>query len=219
MSVVIGFGYKARQGKDQAVQAIVDARNGQYDVRRYSFAGALKREVNEAAEKAGGMLGLYGSLDFPTWVRYDANADMTDPECPLGKQRDLLQWWGTDFRRKQNPNYWVRLMDSQIKKENPQFALISDMRFFNEAYWVKACHGCTVKVVRHGWSDLSINSTHVSEKELDNYSFDVVLTVMDGALDELRREAVQIFDMVLNAVNPQFNQEDFLLGTLEKAIA
>ena len=139
-SVVIGFGHRARSGKDTVAQMIkqyrgitdpadfevgaFDLRAPTYDIRIYSFAGELKREVNENAEKSGGMIRLFDNglrmegagywqtngniLPLPEWVQYDPNAPMDDPLCPYGKQRALLMWWGTEFRRSINPDYWVQ---------------------------------------------------------------------------------------------------------------
>ena len=73
-SVIIGFGFRARSGKDTAVAEIIKQRGllpetstynifknhqERYDIRRYAFADALKREVNAEAVKAGGMENLF----------------------------------------------------------------------------------------------------------------------------------------------------------------
>lgn len=214
--VIIGFGYQAQQGKDTAAQAIIAARLGAFDVRRYAFADPLKREINAEAEKAGGMFNLFQNLSMhgaplpngknlflPTWVEYEHNPLMTDPLCPLGKQRKLLQWWGTEYRRLSCDRfYWVKRIAEQVKEETPQVALLTDVRFQNEFLWVKSNAGTMVKVSRLGFSSLKLNSGHTSEHELDGAPFDIDITVNDGEIEQLKSDAVTVFDMVIAAQSP-----------------
>ena len=139
-SIVLGFGYKMKSGKDTAVAEIIKQRGllnddtannaERYDIRRYAFADALKREVSSAAQAAGGLENLINNLrpQLPDWVQYEPGAE---------KPRLLLQWWGGDFRRGQDLEYWVRQLEQQIELEKPQFALLSDMRYLNEFNFCK----------------------------------------------------------------------------------
>lgn len=200
-----------RSGKNTAVSEIIKQRgllpetstdnlrkNAQerYDIREYSFASALKREVNEAAYKAGGMKELFINppVALPEWVQYDPDAPTDDPMCPLGKQRSLLQFWGAEFRRAQSPDYWVRQLANTIELEKPQIALISDMRFENEMAFCKE-YGEAVRVDRPGLPP----STHVSETALDCMSdedFSIILE-NSGTLEEFLEGAVVTFDELL----------------------
>jgi hypothetical protein len=191
-TIIIGFGYKARHGKDTAVKAIVEARAELYDVRRYAFADELKREASQ--------------LDQYEWclrhgIPYDENPAMDDPLCQTkdGKQRAFLQWYGTEYRRAKDPYYWVKRLAARIAAEKPQVALISDMRFKNEFFWVKSQDGYTVKVSRHGYHDSSMNNAHPSEVDLDGIDFDYEITCLDGEVDQLRKDAVTVFDMIVAA--------------------
>jgi hypothetical protein len=215
-TVIIALGYKARHGKDEAVKSIVAARSGKYDVRRYAFADVLKEEVNAAAQAAGGMLELFKQggvtegegLDknfepFPSWVIYDTDADMTDPLCPLGKQRTLLQWWGTEYRRDQDSYYWVKLLQKKLEEEKPTVALISDLRFPNEVSWVNANKGYVVRVDRIGYKPSVLG--HQSEEQLNwmaDEDWHYILQVADGDIEELKRDAVVIFDHVIENLTP-----------------
>ena len=210
-TVVVGLGFKARSGKDTAAAAIIKARSADFDVRRYAFADALKREVNAAANEAGGMFALFNDLQvrgaglpngkriqLPEWVKYDPNPDMSDPLCPLGRQRTLLQWWGTEYRRAVNPFYWVLALEQVVFQERPQFALITDMRFLNEFLWVKhKMSGHTIRFDRVGFSDVNVNPTHASETELERAAFDYTIVAEDGNVSELASDAVTVFDMIV----------------------
>lgn len=212
-TLILSFGYKARRGKGTAVQTIIAARGGQYDIREYSFAHALKLEVNQAAEAHGGMLGLFTAMasQLPNNVQYDPQPDMTDPLCPLGKQRALLQWWGTEFRRRQDPFYWVKKLRNQIRDEQPRVGLIGDMRFLNEFAWVKQNQdNRVIRLDRVGFEEsqliTSTQSKHQSECELDAIpakGWDYILAVADGDVEGLKRDAVFIFDHVVESLMPK----------------
>lgn len=217
-TIVVGFGYKARQGKDFVVKTIIDNFSDKYDVRRYSFADALKREVNTAAAQCGGFPQLIEWLKreagLPSWVELDTNPDMTDPLCPQGKHRKLLQWWGTEYRRSKDPYYWVKQLDATLKVEQPQVALISDMRFKNEFYWVKSFreNGWTVKVERIGYS-ADNNNEHASEKDLDGILFDdpqsITIQAKDGEIDHLRQCAIEAFEFIKQQYDVDEKELDF----------
>lgn len=213
-SILFGFGYRARSGKDTAAAEIVAKRNSsELDVRSYSFAAELKREVNENAMKSGGMIrlfdpGLYEQdggymqtngniLRLPEWVQYDPNPDMTDPLCPYGKQRTLLQWWGTEYRRNVETDYWVKRLAARLEEEQPEIALITDMRFPNEINFVEE-YGDTIKVNRPGLPP----ATHASETVLDSVpdnDWDFILE-NDSTLEDFKERAVKMFDYLMDKV-------------------
>lgn len=207
-SLIIAFGYKARHGKDTAVKTIIEARGNEFDVRRYAFADELKREYTNAVEALMRDKGLSAQdavreLCMDAGVEYEPNPDMTDPLCPYGKPRKLLQWWGTEYRRAQDPYYWVKKLRDRLRLEKPQIALISDLRFKNEKDWVLAESGFTVSVNRHGFDDGSTNPTHISENELDGQKFDYEIHVPDGNLDELKKDALFVFDHIINSFSAE----------------
>ena len=204
-SVVFGFGFRARSGKDSAVAEIIKQRgllkpgeinNGseRYDIRRYAFADCLKREVNEAAIKAGGMRELFHALPFdaPDWVKYDPNAPMDDPMCPLGKQRSLLQAWGAEYRRAEDESYWVEQLSLIIDLEKPTIALLSDLRFPNEMAFVLQ-YGEAVRVDRNSLPP----ATHISETALEDSTDWSLVLENNGTLEEFKEGAVTAFDELL----------------------
>lgn len=205
--MILGFGYRARQGKDTVCAAIVEAR-GVLGVKRYGFADEVKREVNTAFKCCGGPAGFFSLWDSlggllvpprPAWVTPELDPPMDDPLCPYGKYRSLLQWWGTEYRRSQDPDYWVKRLAKTIAGEQPRHAVISDVRFPNEFNWIKSQGGVVVKVVRPAYA---IPSTHLSECALDTFKFDYTLVNSDenpdasGKLAGITRVSVRLFDMV-----------------------
>jgi hypothetical protein len=198
MPLIFGIGHRARQGKDVVASAIAKHFAKDYDIRVYSFAAELKREVNEAAEAAGGMRELFHLLPTPSWVKYDLTAPMDDPLCPLGKQRELLQWWGAEYRRAQNPDYWVERLAARLEEDKLEIAVISDMRFPNEMKLCKA-YGETIKVVRPGYASPNL---HISEEALAHVpdSEWSAVIVNDGTLEDLQRKAVEVFQELMESV-------------------
>lgn len=214
-SILFGFGYRSRSGKDSAVAEIIKQCGGQYDVRRYAFADELKREVTQAVDAfpAGQrdirLLwdddyhlvredGVFVQLKEYPWVKYEEDADMSDPFCPYGKQRALLQFWGTEFRRNVNPDYWVTKVAKRLEKEKPEVALITDMRFPNEMEFIKK-YGETVRVDRPDLPALTPQS-HPSEKALSLVPDEEWTCILEnnGTLEEFKEKSVQAFHNIIS---------------------
>lgn len=192
--IIIGFGAKSRSGKDSCVKHIIEKFGQDYDIRRYAFADELKKDVEQ--------IGI-ARLAFKLGVKLDPKPDMSDPLCQSewGKQSALLQAWG-EFCRKHDSFVWVRKVREQIERDQPQFALISDMRYKNEFLYVKAFRGYTVRVTRQGFVDLSRDPHHISEVDLDGWQFDYEISVADGQLEQLKADAEEVFKLIVAAQEP-----------------
>jgi hypothetical protein len=214
MTLVLGLGNKARHGKDSfalavdahfATQHAAALRHGLKHtpvvIQHLAFADALYKEVNE-------FLAIPKSFDYsyqelfsmgvreirggevcvdkiPDWVQPDPKPKVS-ARAPFGKHAKLLQWWGTEFRRAQDQDYWVKQWKAAI---NPKanIVMVTDMRFLNEAAAVKSVGGFTVQVNRKNgdgtpFVDPTRPADHVSETELDGYNYDYQLTVKTGDL-------------------------------------
>lgn len=150
--IIIGLSGKKRSGKNAVAKFI--AMQTSMPCFEQSFADGLKAEV----AKACGVSRTY----------LEENKD---------NFRLILQGWGTDFRRKLVDDlYWIKKMDKALQHQyaiNPDsVALITDVRFLNEADYVRKCGGVVVRVNRP--ESASVDE-HVSETELDDYKFDFVI--------------------------------------------
>lgn len=201
-TIIIGFGYKARRGKDTACNAIIEARShGFLPVRQYAFATALRYEINEAIQERfrRGCSDPQAAMRLLcTWagVEYDPDA-ITDTLYPYGKQRALTQWWGTEYRRKQDTNYWVERLKERIERDAPRVAVISDLRFWNEFEFIQLNSGYCVRVDRPGF-EIADGKHHISEVGLDSlydHDWDHIL-VNDQDEATLKSRAVDFFDEV-----------------------
>jgi hypothetical protein len=177
--LILGFGNKARQGKDTAAAAIwqyyedqnarmrLHGMKGGPKVGIYKFATALYEEVNEALSVTIGNKDLWErryiedhipavavsmampravAVRLPDWVQPDPNPEISDL-APYGKHPKLLQWWGTEFRRAQDPDYWTKKLFQSIPS-NLDLALITDVRFPNELDGIKQRGGYNINVQR-----------------------------------------------------------------------
>jgi hypothetical protein len=195
----IGFGYKAQRGKDTACRAIINTFSGLYSVRSYAFADALRDEVNEAAATLMASCGYRSdeamrALCLEAVVPYDTNA-LTSPQYPFGKQRALLQWWGTEYRRAQDADYWVKRLAERIEKDAPEFAVISDLRFANEYQFCDY----RVRMDRPGF-EIDDGKHHISEHVLDNLPNDAWDHIITASCSlEVERKALEFFSTRFHA--------------------
>lgn len=225
-TTIIGFGFKARRGKDTVVNAIIEARGGQFDIRRYAFADALRQEVENAAvcvweQNHGGQnyemadpreiaLELCDAYNIP----FDPSA-VVEPLYPFTKQRALYQWWGTEYRRSNDAFYWVNKLRQRIEWERPQFALVTDMRFRNEVSYIRSMEGYTALVDREGYEDklTTGQQKHASEIELDSAPASIWtrhLVGREGDVDGLKAQGIAMFDGIVKELSfPDLSQ---LLG-------
>lgn len=90
----------------------------------------------------------------------------------LATFRELLQFWGTDFRRKQDPDYWVKRLLSQMVPGEKY--VIDDLRFPDEAEAIRKRGGKVIRVERPHTFKIS-GPNHASEIALDNYAFDLTI--------------------------------------------
>lgn len=186
--LIIGFGHKARQGKNSAAISMLNLFPLERHARLYAYADALRAEVKRAIRGAGGQDRLVMTWQesglMPAWVS----------ASEIGKPRTLLQWWGTDYRRKQDPDYWVKRLQETLEREQPEVALITDVRFPNEADAIHAAGGYLIKCTRTSKPDIDV-PPHPSEQALDGYTaWDFHIEAAN--LTELRKQAAVIYKKI-----------------------
>ncbi len=173
--ILIGLSGKARSGKD----AVADTCTSLYAWRKMKLADPLKKMCRD-------MFGL--------------NRDQTDgilKELPVGvtTPRELMINIG-QLGRTVSPHFWINKLEADILK-TPQAQLgtyiIADVRFINEADWIKRHNGILVRLNRS--TDLrGGNINDPSEKELDDYDFfDLVIPESENRdAEDLPRIAAKI---------------------------
>lgn len=94
--------------------------------------------------------------------------------------REFMQFFGTDVCRKMYEPVWVDSCLQEIKKEQPELAIIADVRFPNEAKAIEKAGGTLLRLTRHVFKD-----EHSSEKALDEYPFEHTIKNNNDSLDNL----------------------------------
>jgi hypothetical protein len=151
-TLIIGFGHKARQGKDIAVQRLVE-----------SYPNLCKRFA-------------FGD-DLKALCRVKHGMTRKDP--------GLLQRVGHGLRQ-EDAEVWERSLYWNIVEHRPQIALISDVRYKQEANFIKHLGGFLVRVDRIGPNGNQViaadrDPKHPSEVDLDGYQdWDKIIRGLDG---------------------------------------
>lgn len=170
---VIGITGRARSGKDTVRNFIIAARGGY----AYSFADPLRAMLKP--------LGI--DMDDPYW------ANRKDEVIPaLGASpRKLLQTLGTEWGRALiNDNLWVLLAQQRLLN-NGLGMVVADVRFENEAAWVRNVGGLLVHVLR---PDATQVRAHASEAGVVIQDSDVVIN-NTGDLATLQAFVRNLFDV------------------------
>jgi hypothetical protein len=189
--LLIGIGYKARQGKNFVANYWKEAHP---EIKFYAFADALKEYCRDNHEALA--------------ARYYREHQLHPMRHPLQWKEDpvygcvtILQWYGCK-KRETDPNYWVEVISQKIRDEQPEIAVVTDVRFPNEADWIKLSGGYLVEVIRKNQdgtrylaSDRDPN--HVSETALDDFNFDYTIIAKSGDLAALKSKAIGVLDNIL----------------------
>lgn len=208
---IIGLGNKARHGKDTLGDLIKEKLEGSVIMH---FADPLKEEVSQITSQPLIFRKYYNGKTF-YYLRDHISTYITktSEEMPLlhsifekrqineywymaEKDSLILQVWGTDFRRQQNPSYWVNKIEREIinlsfsKNEKVKYVFLPDTRFINEYEFIKSKNGIYVKVMRFNddgsiFIDPSRDPTHQSEIGLDHVEADLVVKAKSGDLKSL----------------------------------
>ena len=190
--MILGISGKAGAGKDTVCKMIV------YTVWYYNCSQRLQpfslEHYNNTYEKFGDV------IDFTYWYKTSfanklkqclsniLNVSISKFEDNEFKKsevewlgitvRELLQKFGTAIRNEVCDDFWVKACLKDYDKNDNW--IISDVRFKSEAKGIKDLEGVLLRVNREGAGA----GNHISEIDLDDYSFDYVIN-NDGDMEDL----------------------------------
>ena len=156
------------------------ARNGKSET-----AKIIKKKLKSKGNKV--LITAYGHLvKFICEKFFDSDGQKNE------YNRSLWQYVGTDVIRKEKPNYWVDFIIDIISMfpNEWDYVIVDDCRFPNELNrYGEEWDTITVRVNRLNFkSPLTLEQqNHISETNLDNFSFDYVIESESG-LDNLEKE-------------------------------
>lgn len=176
---LIGLAGQARTGKDTAAGFLVER-----GWTRYAFADEVKAMALDIDPLIGADA-LYGHQHLAALVDlFGWESAKTRPEV-----RRFLQRLGTEGIRTRDPDFWVRATMTRATRSDSA-AVITDVRFANEADAIRTAGGTVILVERPGLPALAgPNGRHASE-HID-FPVDLVL-VNDGNLAQLEQRIVQL---------------------------
>jgi len=204
--MIIGFAGKAASGKTTAAKFLVEQTS--LNIQVIPMATVLREEVVSFLKQAGAedyVDLVYGDQQDKVTVFYldpdramaacsnwadflRANADIQDrARLSAVTVRRILQWWGTEFRRAQDPDYWTKAWERKLATVDldATHVLVDDVRFVNELNVIKKHGGRFVRIIRPGFDGAN---NHSSENSLDDYQgWDLVLD-NDGTLAEFKQK-------------------------------
>lgn len=164
MKTIILFSGNARSGKDYISEKLKSHLEKTNSVCKFAFADLLKQ---------------YLCILFN--ISLDELDKLKNTEEIFTKNnltmRDLLQRFGTElFVNTIDKYYWTKQVANKILTTNSKYFIISDFRFLHELdisnYLPNDCIIKTVKIVNF---EQIKSSSHLSEKNLDNFKFDVII--------------------------------------------
>lgn len=191
MSRLIGICGRKRAGKDVCGSVLED----HFTFHRFAFADPI-REILKI---------MFGwSIEFQM---NPETKETIDPNIGISP-RKAMQFVGTDFGQwalmERFPLFadivgrrvWVNCgaREWQIRKENNENLVITDLRFQHEATFIKESGGKIVKIVR---PDLQIEDNHESELGVEAIKEDMLIVNAYSSIEEYRYKCIESIDELL----------------------
>lgn len=166
---VVGIAGKARAGKDTVAMELCKL----YDCSRYAFANPVKEAVRCVFGFSDEQ--LYGDLK-----------DVVDPFWGV-TPRHVLQRFGTEAMRGTfGHDIWLQVARRYVEASDAPIVIITDVRFENEAAWVRSTGGTVLHILRPETQHLSDEAKkHASEAGIAYADGDLLID-NNGTLDDLR---------------------------------
>ncbi|MET3915949.1 hypothetical protein ABID97_002731 [Variovorax sp. OAS795] len=184
--------------------------------RKLAYADALRGEISHAFElslddltnpnlKNVPTVALRMRLaprDFLAAVVLSLSAAAPDHRTPLSdawldeprSPRQIMQWWGTEYRRSQSPRYWTEQLMKRLtyyRREGETRFAITDVRFDNEAHTLRMAGAVLWQVTRPGHTG-SAEGQHISATDGSRFNPEVVVTNA-GDVRQLQVEVLSQF--------------------------
>jgi hypothetical protein len=199
--MIIGFAGKAASGKTTAARHLLNHKDIKMTI--LPMASLLRDEVEAFLRAAGAEQQVplvYGDQEdkirifyideakalaaCPQWLEFaEYNADIQDRAGKTAVSvRRILQWWGTEYRRNQDADYWTKAWEKKLEQLDlsQTHVLVDDVRFMNELEMIRKHGGFFIRVERPGFNGAN---DHSSENSLDGFDAWDVVIINDAGLE------------------------------------
>lgn len=196
--LVIGIHGRALVGKDTSAIYL----NRKFGMAPIAFADPIKKALVN-------LLGATYGLTFKHF-----HGELKEKPIPgLGRSpRELMQSFGTEWGRDRvNTDIWIKIAKARINEERhaarmrlKQYSgtVISDVRFENEAEWIRSQNGLVIHLDR---PDAESVNSHVSEFGIEVGETDIVLR-NTGTIEELEKKLfATVVDLASSSVEGLWN--------------
>lgn len=138
---IVAFFGGAGAGKDTAAGHLIEfLKKEGLTSQKVSFAKALKDEVNLMLKLKRELLAdhqISDAMSVDKSAIYEISGLLEtcknqDSTSRTPEMRRLLQYWGTDVRRKSNDEYWIEQLRDNLDSLKVDVAIVTDARFGNE---------------------------------------------------------------------------------------
>lgn len=181
--IILGLAGPAGAGKDTVADYLVHT----YGFVKFAFSDALYREVQEAYSLPDqDLLRNRETKEVPTErlalvnCQSDAFIGVVIQHVPHESRhfhqmpfspRQILQLWGTEYRRERSPSYWLnqatmflnRMAGTRYPEHAPQYFVETGTRFENERAWIRGQAGNIWHIHR---DCLNVSDSHTSAQAL-----------------------------------------------------
>jgi len=211
--MIIGFAGKAASGKTTAARHLAPLLAGQTQI--IPMAMVLRNEVEDFLRAVGAdqhVPLVYGCQQdklqvfyvdeakalrqCPQWSDFvTEHADIQDrPGQSALTVRRILQWWGTEYRRAQDADYWTKAWAKKVSSYDLDkvHILVDDVRFMNEVLTLRGMGAKLVKIERPGFA---AGGNHASETSLDDFHDWWQILSNTGTLDEFKQKVEDLLDL------------------------
>jgi hypothetical protein len=149
---IIGLTGFARVGKDTfqiRSKSLLRSISDNFVCHRYAFADSLKKECDDFLIKNIGI------------------SSFTESTSEKNVIRPFLVTYGTHLRRKMDPECWIKKVRPLVSSINScpgksDFIFVTDVRFRNEAEWIKSTGGEIINISREGYGPANIEEKEQS---------------------------------------------------------
>lgn len=186
--MIVGVTGRAQHGKDTVGQRLVE----RFGFEQFGFASALK----ELALRVNPYVPL--GHPYPT-VFMQLTDVVRDYGWERAKQtkevRRVLQELGTGVRDTVGQASWVRALSVELLEKRPSRAVITDLRFPNEADFIRESGGWLLRVTRPDFNN-GVDPSHPSEAAVAGLHVDFEL-VNSGSIEQLHELVDDFFECVV----------------------
>jgi uridine kinase len=182
--MILGFTGKAGSGKSTACAHLL-FKSDRPRV-KVNFKDALVAEIKKNfAPLLDTIAGMEGMFRLMNNGEYKVDQLFVD-KPPL--MRKLLQCYGTEVRRGDDPDYWIKKWKSKVAYTKED-VLVDDVRFLNEAEAVRDMGGVIIRIIR---KDITDTGSHQSEQEMDQIQPDYTIVAEKDGQAEVYRQVDEI---------------------------